>query len=112
ELAEVCDGLGIPMVHGAIAGWYGQVFTQFPGEKHLQRIYAHGVDGKGNKALGSPNLTDDIWLFGGSAEDIEFGLRHGRQAQMPAHGDILGEQKAHLVATYVYGLSHGAAGKE
>ncbi|MDO3377284.1 HesA/MoeB/ThiF family protein [Geoalkalibacter halelectricus] len=58
ELAEVCDQLGIPMVHGAIAGWYGQVFTQFPGEDHLQRIYAHGVDGKGaEKALGNPSFT-------------------------------------------------------
>ncbi|KIH75362.1 Molybdopterin or thiamine biosynthesis adenylyltransferase [Geoalkalibacter ferrihydriticus] len=58
ELAEVCDGLGIPMVHGAIAGWYGQVFTQFPGENHLQRIYAHGVDGKGaEKTLGNPSFT-------------------------------------------------------
>lgn len=73
-------------------------------------IACHGMDGKGNKALGAPNLTDDIWLFGGTAGDIEHGLHNGRQAQMPAHGDILGEQKAHLVATYVYSLSHGAAG--
>ncbi|WP_305043212.1 HesA/MoeB/ThiF family protein [Geoalkalibacter sp.] len=58
ELAEVCDRLAIPMVHGAIAGWYGQVFTQFPGEDHLQRIYAHGVDGKGaEKTLGNPSFT-------------------------------------------------------
>ena len=75
-------------------------------------IACHGMDSKGNKAIGSPDLTDDVWLFGGTAADIEFGLRNGRQAQMPAHADILGEQKAHLVATYVYGLSHGAAGKE
>lgn len=58
ELAESCELLEIPMVHGAIAGWYGQVFTQFPGEKHLQRIYAHGVDGKGaEKTLGNPSFT-------------------------------------------------------
>src|SRR6185369_6025781 len=69
-------------------------------------IACHGMDAKGNKAMGSPNLTDDIWLFGGSAEDIEFGLRSGRSGKMPAHADILGEQKAHLVATYDYSLSH------
>jgi molybdopterin-synthase adenylyltransferase len=58
ELAEVCDGLSIPMVHGAIAGWYGQVFTQYPGEDHLQRIYTHGADGKGaEKTLGNPSFT-------------------------------------------------------
>ncbi|WP_305045371.1 HesA/MoeB/ThiF family protein [Geoalkalibacter sp.] len=58
ELAEVCNRLDIPMVHGAIAGWYGQVFTQFPGEDYLQRIYAHGVDGKGaEKTLGNPSFT-------------------------------------------------------
>lgn len=75
-------------------------------------IACHGMDAKGNRAMGAPNLTDDIWLFGGTAEDIEFGLRNGRMGQMPAHKDILGEQKAHLVATYVYSLSHGAKGKE
>jgi cytochrome c oxidase cbb3-type subunit 3 len=75
-------------------------------------VACHGMDAKGNRAMGSPNLTDDIWLFGGSAEDIEFGLRNGRQGKMPAHADILGEQKAHLVATYVYSLSHAGAGKE
>lgn len=58
ELAESCDHLQIPMVHGAIAGWYGQVLTQFPGEKHLQRIYAHGVEGMGaEKTLGNPSFT-------------------------------------------------------
>lgn len=58
ELAKVCTILGIPMVHGAIAGWYGQVFTQYPGEDHLQRIYAHGSDGKGaEKTLGNPSFT-------------------------------------------------------
>lgn len=73
-------------------------------------VACHGMDGKGNKALGAPNLTDDIWLFGGTEEDIEYGLHHGRQAQMPAHADILGEQKAHLVATFVYSLSQEKAG--
>lgn len=73
-------------------------------------VACHGMDAKGNKAMGSPNLTDDIWLFGGTAEDIEFGLRNGRQGKMPAWADILGEQRAHLVATYVYSLSQDAKG--
>lgn len=69
-------------------------------------VACHGMDAKGNKAIGAPNLTDDIWLFGGTAADIEFGLRNGRSAQMPSHAATLGEAKAHLVATYVYSLSH------
>jgi cytochrome c oxidase cbb3-type subunit 3 len=69
----------------------------------------HGADGKGNLAMGAPNLTDDIWLFGGTAEDIEYGLHNGRMAEMPAHLDILGEQRGHLVAAWVYSLSQGDA---
>jgi cytochrome c oxidase cbb3-type subunit 3 len=75
-------------------------------------VACHGIDAKGNKAMGSPNLTDDVWLFGGSAEDIEFGLRNGRMGKMPAWADILGEQRAHLVATYVYSLSQDAKGSQ
>ncbi len=75
-------------------------------------IACHGMDAKGNRAMGAPNLTDDVWLFGGTAEAIEEGLRKGRMSQMPAHKDILGEQKAHLVAAYVYSLSHGDGAKE
>jgi len=69
-------------------------------------VACHGMDAKGNKVIGAPNLTDDVWLFGGTADDIEFGLRNGRSGRMPAHGDILGPEKVHLLATYVYSLSH------
>jgi molybdopterin/thiamine biosynthesis adenylyltransferase len=40
ELAEVCEKCDIPLVHGSVGGWYGQVTTQFPGEYTLQKIYA------------------------------------------------------------------------
>jgi cytochrome c oxidase cbb3-type subunit 3 len=65
----------------------------------------HGQDGKGNQALGSPNLTDDIWLHGGRVSDIENRAMNGITSQMPAHRDILGEEKIHLVAAYVLSLS-------
>lgn len=65
----------------------------------------HGQDGKGNYALGAPNLTDNIWLYGGSEETIEETLRHGRNGVMPAWKDILGEDKIHVISAYVYGLS-------
>jgi len=69
-------------------------------------IACHGPDGKGNQALGAPNLTDDVWLFGNDSATIAEGLNKGRMSMMPAHLPILGEQKAHVVAAYVYSLSH------
>jgi len=69
----------------------------------------HGADGKGSQLVGAPNLTDDIWLYGGSSKQIEFTLKHGRNGKMPAHLEILGnnaEAKIHLLTTYVYSLSH------
>jgi cytochrome c oxidase cbb3-type subunit 3 len=69
----------------------------------------HGADGKGNPALGAPNLTDDIWLHGGSEQAIVQSIMMGRTSRMPAHKDFLGEAKAHVLAAYVYSLSRGAA---
>ena len=66
----------------------------------------HGVDGKGNTAMGAPNLTDDIWLYGGSAGVIRQSIEQGRNGRMPAHRDFLGEDKAHLLAAYIYSLSN------
>lgn len=66
----------------------------------------HGADGTGNQQLGAPNLTDDVWLYGGSPKTIEASIAGGRQGQMPAQGDFLGEAKVHLLAAYVYSLSH------
>jgi len=67
----------------------------------------HGPEGKGNQAMGSPNLTDAIWLYGSSVETISEGIRNGRNNQMPAQKDRLGEAKVHLLAAYVYSLGGG-----
>ena len=77
------------------------------GKKQFAQTCAacHGVDAKGNQALGAPNLTDDIWLYGGTPRAIEETLKLGRKGRMPAHGEFLGEAKVHLLATYVYSLS-------
>jgi cytochrome c oxidase cbb3-type subunit 3 len=66
----------------------------------------HGPEGKGTPALGAPNLTDNIWLYGGSVQTIEQTIRGGRQGRMPAHEALLGADRVHLLAAYVYGLSH------
>lgn len=61
ELAEVSNVMGIPMVHGAIGGWYGHVATQFPGEQTVQNIYRHWVAGKGiEQQLGNPAFTPAV----------------------------------------------------
>ncbi len=67
----------------------------------------HGMDGKGNRALGGPNLTDNIWLYGSSAETIEEGINLGRNNAMPAQLERLGEAKLHVLAAYVYSLGGG-----
>src|SRR6185369_9036977 len=57
-LAKTCTDLGIPMVHGAIGGWYGQVATQFPGDDVVQKLYRRWVEGKGvEQKLGNPSFT-------------------------------------------------------
>lgn len=61
ELAEVCSELNVPLVHGAIAGWYGHVATQFPGDSALRTIYRAGSTGKGVEAtLGNPSFTPAV----------------------------------------------------
>jgi cytochrome c oxidase cbb3-type subunit 3 len=65
----------------------------------------HGGDAKGNQLMGAPNLTDNIWLYGGSEKQIEFTIKHGRAGVMPAWNEILGEDKIHVLSGYVYSLS-------
>jgi len=58
ELAAVCTSKSIPLVHGAIAGWFGHVATQFPGDPTLQTIYQTWESGKGvEQHLGNPSFT-------------------------------------------------------
>jgi len=65
----------------------------------------HQASGKGNPALGAADLTDNIWLYGGSLGVIKKSIVEGRNGQMPAHKNFLGEDKSHLLAAYIYSLS-------
>lgn len=79
-------------------------------EKFQQLCVAcHGPEGKGNQAMGAPNLTDNIWLYGGSKKTIMETIEKGRNGRMPAWAGFLGEAKVHLLAAYVYSLSHPPA---
>ncbi|MBC3766944.1 cytochrome-c oxidase, cbb3-type subunit III [Neptunicella marina] len=66
----------------------------------------HGQDGKGNIAMGAPNLTDNIWLYGGTERAVTETVMNGRHGVMPVWKDILGEEKIHVISAYVYSLSH------
>jgi cytochrome c oxidase cbb3-type subunit 3 len=71
----------------------------------------HGVEGKGNPALGAPNLTDAVWLYGSSEALLVETISKGRNNRMPAWKEMLGEARVHVLAAYVYGLSHPEAAK-
>ena len=79
--------------------------TVFGKSKFGACIACHGSGGTGNQALGAPNLTDKVWLYGGSAETIMETIRKGRSNNMPAFEDFLGEGKVHVLAAYVWSLS-------
>lgn len=80
------------------------------GEARFQQVCSacHGLDGKGNPLLGAPNLTDDVWLYGGDAGSIRQSIAAGRTGQMPAWGEKLGEQRVKLLAAYVTRLASGS----
>lgn len=78
----------------------------------------HGVEGKGNQALGAPNLTDKVWLYGSTESALVETVTKGRNTSvsegtlaMPAFKDVLGPARIHLVAAYVWSLSNPAAKK-
>ncbi|VAW97992.1 Cytochrome c oxidase (cbb3-type) subunit CcoP [hydrothermal vent metagenome] len=68
-------------------------------------VACHDTNGKGIQALGAPDLTDNVWLYGGTPGLIKETIQKGRSGKMPTFRDLLGEEKAHLLAAYVYSLS-------
>lgn len=56
-LEELCEELNIPLVHGAIAGWYGQVSTILPGDKLISRFYKSKDQQGAEKQYGNPSFT-------------------------------------------------------
>ncbi len=72
-------------------------------------VGCHGPEATGMHALGAPNLTDKVWLYGSSEATIIETITNGRQNQMPAWKEFLGDAKVHLLSAYV--LSVGQAAK-
>jgi cytochrome c oxidase cbb3-type subunit 3 len=64
----------------------------------------HGLDGKGNKAIGAPNLTDDYWLHGWGEAAIVNIIKNGKNNVMPAQAPKLSADQIHVVAAYVLSM--------
>jgi cytochrome c oxidase cbb3-type subunit 3 len=69
-------------------------------------VACHGADGRGNRALGAPDLTDRIWLYGGDFARVAESVRDGRTGVMPAWGQRLNTDELRLIAAWV--LAQGA----
>ncbi len=72
----------------------------------------HGADGKGVAMLGGPNLTDDVWLYGGSDEALWTTIAEGRNGIMPAFGDRLDDVQLKLLVAWLTRPPAAPAGSE
>ncbi len=69
----------------------------------------HGADGKGNQALGAPNLTDKVWLHGWGEDAIVAIVNQGKSNVMPNFEGRLSAEQIHVLAAYVWTLSQATA---
>lgn len=74
-----------------------------PGKQHYDTVClaCHGPEGKGNPVLGAPDLTDGVWLYGGSLGAIRHSVGQGRIGVMPPFGELLDESRIHLLTAYL-----------
>jgi len=84
--------------HNAIAAAEGR-------KKFVVCAGCHGADGKGNQAIGAPNLTDKIWLHGWGEDAVVAMVNEGKTNVMPAQAGRLTPAQIHLLASYVWSLS-------
>jgi cytochrome c oxidase cbb3-type subunit III len=78
------------------------------GQKYFDSlcIACHGPEGKGNQALGAPDLTVRNTMYASTLDSIRKTITDGRHGIMPAHRELLGETRSRLVAAYVWSLSN------
>jgi cytochrome c oxidase cbb3-type subunit 3 len=73
-------------------------------------VACHGAEAKGTPAMGAPDLTHpNAFIYGSSYAQLQQTIRYGRQGTMPAQEQVLGNDKVHLLAAYVYSLSQKPA---
>ncbi|MGE5517459.1 MAG: HesA/MoeB/ThiF family protein [Bacteroidota bacterium] len=85
DLSTVCGDRGIPLVHAAIAGWYGQVITEFPGAPMLERLYRNATPRGAEQTLGNPAFTPAVMASIQTAEICKILLNLGR----PLRGRVI-----------------------
>lgn len=83
--------------------------AQLGKSKYTSCAACHGMDGKGNMALGAPNLADDIWLHGFGEAAIISIINSGKLNEMPAQAGKLTDAQIHVLGSYVWGMSNKAA---
>jgi cytochrome c oxidase cbb3-type subunit III len=104
EISTVADFVrslsGLPTEPGANLALGKKIFAD-------NCAVCHGPEGKGNRELGSANLTDKIWLYGSDKETIMQGVRNGHGGVMPAWQGRLSEPTIKALAVYVYSFGGG-----
>jgi cytochrome c oxidase cbb3-type subunit 3 len=85
---------------------HDSVRAQLGKSKFTACAACHGVDGKGNQAIGAPDLTDDTWLHGWGEQAIVAMIVNGKTNVMPAQAGKLTDAQIHVLASYVWGLSN------
>ncbi|PND37259.1 cytochrome-c oxidase, cbb3-type subunit III [Paucibacter aquatile] len=85
--------------HNSIAAQKGK-------EKFGACAACHGADGKGNQALGAPNLTDKIWLHGWGEDAVMAMINNGKNNLMPAQSTRLSAEQIQVLGAYVWSLSN------
>lgn len=101
QIATLVDHVqSLPQGTDPVAGPGGELFE-------TNCTACHGADAKGDRTMGAPNLTDAIWLYGSSDEQLTEVISRGPFGVMPPWGGRLSEAEVRAVATYVHGLGGG-----
>lgn len=92
----------------SLSGLASDSLRVVPGKRGFDTfcVACHGVEGKGNQAMGAPNLTDNVWLYGSSEASIVETILNGRQNHMPAQEGILTEEQIRMLTAWVWGLTN------
>jgi cytochrome c oxidase cbb3-type subunit III len=86
---------------------HDSVAAQLGRSKFAVCAACHGADGKGNTAMGAPNLSDKVWLHGWGEATITAMITGGKNNAMPAHASRLTPEQIRVLAAYVWRMSNG-----
>jgi len=105
------DASDIAQYVRSLSGLAANALRIVPGKRGFDAycVACHGADGKGNTALGAPNLTDGVWLYGSSEASIVQTILNGRENIMPAQARNLTPEQIRVLTAWVWGLSHPSA---